>query len=277
MRRLTRKQLLRRIFQSRRERLQTWRSEMQAQRSMRRRTQAVGSRWKSGRDIGCMAGYNGERYITAQLHSILIQLGAKDEVIVVDDASTDGTKEKCFPLGDSRIQLIEHTANRGVSRTFEDAIRAASGRILFLSDQDDLWSPNKVAVMMEAFRSHPDVTLIATDVSLIDWRWLPPASQFQASRKFRPGLWANVVRNRFGGCTMAFRCEVIGDICPPAQIRRASRHLDWYKKFVGRPQDPLYPGSSGVEQTACHDGNRKKDINPSAQDSNPGPLAPGPG
>ncbi len=88
-------------------------------------------------------------------NSILTQLGAEDEVIFVDDASTDGTKEKVLSLGDRRIQLIEHTANRGVSRTFEDAIRAASGRILFLSDQDDLWSPNKVAVMMEVFRLSP--------------------------------------------------------------------------------------------------------------------------
>jgi GT2 family glycosyltransferase len=118
-------------------------------------------------------------------------------------------------LGDSRIQLIEHTTNRGVSRTFEDAIRAASGRILFLSDQDDLWSPKKVAVMLEAFRSQPDVTLIATDVSLIDSDGsLLAESYFKPRGKFRPGLWANLVRNRFGGCTMAFRSEVIGDILP---------------------------------------------------------------
>jgi glycosyltransferase involved in cell wall biosynthesis len=163
----------------------------------------------------CLAGYNGERYITAQLQSILTQLGAKDEVIVVDDASTDGTKQKVLSLGDSRIQLVEHTINRGVSRTFEDAIRTASGRILFLSDQDDLWSPNKVAVMLEAFRSHPDATLIATDVSLIDSDGsLIAESYFKPRGEFRPGLWANLVRNRFGGCTMAFRSELIGDILP---------------------------------------------------------------
>ena len=99
--------------------------------------------------------------------------------------------------------------------TFEDAIRAASGRILFLSDQDDLWSPTKVAVMLQAFRSQPDVTLIATDVSLIDSDGsLLAESYFEPRGKFRPGLWANVVRNRFGGCTLAFRCEVIGDILP---------------------------------------------------------------
>ncbi len=217
IRRLTRKQFLGRIFQSRRERLDKWRSAMQPHTAYAAED-ASGLKQMEERPPKisvCMAGYNGERYVTAQLNSILTQLGAEDEVIFVDDASTDGTKEKVLSLGDRRIQLIEHTANRGVSRTFEDAIRAASGRVLFLSDQDDLWSPNKVAVMMEAFRSHPDVTLIATDVSLIDGDGsLLAESYFKPRGNFRPGLWANVVRNRFGGCTMAFRCELIGDILP---------------------------------------------------------------
>ena len=209
-RRLTRKQFLRRMFATRGTRLAAWHSEMEPQ----RRPAVEGGRERPAISV-CLAAYNGERYIKAQLTSILTQLAANDEVIVVDDASGDGTKSQVLSLGDSRIQLIEHTTNRGVTRTFEDAIRAASGRILFLSDQDDLWSPKKVALMLEAFLSRPEVTLIATDVSLIDSDGsLLAESYFKPRGKFRPGLWANVVRNRFGGCTLAFRCEVIGDILP---------------------------------------------------------------
>lgn len=209
-RRLTRKQFLRRMFATRRTRLAAWRGEIEPQRY----PVVEAGRERPAISV-CLAAYNGERYIRAQLNSILTQLAADDEVIVVDDASQDQTKEQVLSLGDSRIQLIEHTTNRGATRTFEDAIRAASGRILFLSDQDDLWSPKKVAVMLEAFRSRPEVTLIATDVSLIDSDGsLLAESYFKRRGKFRPGLWANVVRNRFGGCTLAFRCEVIGDILP---------------------------------------------------------------
>jgi GT2 family glycosyltransferase len=213
---LTRTRLLRRMFQSRSERLDEWRSEMQPH-ILHAATDENSQKGMEERpEISvCVAAYNGERYIAAQLQSILTQLEDKDEVIVVDDASADGTKDQVLSLGDSRIQLIEHVTNRGVSRTFEDAIRAASGKILFLSDQDDLWSPHKVAMILDAFRSQPDVTLIATDVSLIDSDGsLLAESYFTPRGKFRPGLWANVVRNRFGGCTMAFRCEVIGDILP---------------------------------------------------------------
>jgi GT2 family glycosyltransferase len=216
MRRLTRRQLLRRIFRSRSKRLHEWRNEMQSHILHEKDGGSSQQEMEERPRISvCVAAYNGERYIAAQLQSILTQLSAKDEVIVVDDASTDRTKEEVLSLGDSRIKLIEHMLNHGVSRTFEDAIRAASGRILFLSDQDDLWSPRKVAVILEAFRSQPEVTLIATDVSLIDSDGsLFVKSYFTPRGKFRPGLWANVVRNRFGGCTMAFRCEVIGDILP---------------------------------------------------------------
>jgi hypothetical protein len=108
-----------------------------------------------------------------------------------------------------------HPSNLGVSRTFEDAIRGASGRILFLSDQDDLWMPQKVAVVLEAFRSHPNVTLITTDGVVLDSNGAQLSETFYTGgRKFRSGFWANLFRNRFGGCTMAFRAELIGDILP---------------------------------------------------------------
>ena len=216
IRRLTREALLRRIFQTRKHRIQEWRGEMR-QRMLDAAPEIDDVEPTEQRPAisVCMAAYNGERYITAQLQSILSQLDACDEVIVVDDASKDETKEKVRSLKDSRIRLIEHATNLGVSRTFEDAIRAASGRILFLSDQDDLWAPRKVAAILDVFRSNPDVSLIATDVALIDADDnLIAGSYFNPRGGFSAGLWANLVRNRFGGCTMAFRSEVIGEILP---------------------------------------------------------------
>ena len=82
----------------------------------------------------CMAAYNGERYITAQLQSILVQLSDNDEVVVVDDGSTDGTRDSVRAFQDDRIRLIEHEHNEGMSHTFQDAIRGASKSIIFLSD-----------------------------------------------------------------------------------------------------------------------------------------------
>lgn len=213
LRKLTWIQFKKRVLQSRRLRLEEWKSEMK--RHLNTYTGDEMDTPERPLISVCMAAFNGEKYIIAQLQSILFQLRAEDEVIIVDDASTDGTVDKVLSLGDRRVRLIRHKKNCGVSRTFEDAIRAATNPIIFLSDQDDLWDRNKVTVILKAFRSHPDVTLIATDVALIDENdALLTESYFKPRGKFRPGFWANLVRNRFGGCTMAFRSEVIGDILP---------------------------------------------------------------
>jgi GT2 family glycosyltransferase len=209
IRSLTRDALKRRILHAKRHRIRKWQEEMRRLAGV-----DVASAGRPAISV-CMAAYNGERFITAQLQSILSQLGRDDEVVVVDDASTDGTRDRVRALGDNRIRLLEHRTNRGVSRTFEDAIRAASGRLLFLSDQDDLWDPRKVSLILNAFASHPMVTLIATDNALIDASdSFISNSYFTGRGGFRSGLWANLMRNRFGGCTMAFRSELIGEILP---------------------------------------------------------------
>ena len=216
MRKLTWDTLKRRVFQSKIRRIRDWKNEMD--RRMKSLMDEGKRQWTSERRPAisvCMAAYNGERYITSQLESILSQLEEGDEVVVVDDASIDQTKERVRSMRDNRIRLIEHERNLGISHTFEDAIRAATGKILFLSDQDDLWEPRKVAVILEAFRSHPDVTLIATDVAIIDANGTLRLESYFANRgKFRPGMWANLFRNHFGGCTMAFRAHLIAEILP---------------------------------------------------------------
>jgi glycosyltransferase involved in cell wall biosynthesis len=157
----------------------------------------------------CMAAHNGERFIRAQLKSILSQLGAQDEVIVVDDASTDGTSDCIRSFGEARILLIEHHENLGVLRTFESALRKASGDLLFLSDQDDLWAPNKVSIVSQVFEQDLDVDLTVSDAALIDENSVPLLGSYYEQRGgFQSGLLANVLHCNYLGCTMAFRRRV---------------------------------------------------------------------
>jgi glycosyltransferase involved in cell wall biosynthesis len=100
-----------------------------------------------------MATYNGERYVREQLDSILEQLGSDDEVVVVDDASSDGTVEVIEQLGDARVTVVRHAENRGYVSSFEEAIFRANGEYLFLSDQDDIWIPGRVDSMVKALGS----------------------------------------------------------------------------------------------------------------------------
>ncbi len=162
----------------------------------------------------CMAARNGEAFIGQQLASILQQLSAEDEVIVVDDASTDGTRDRICELADPRIRLFVHSETRGVVRTFEEAIRRAGNELIFLSDQDDLWLPGKAAAISRVFAAHPEVTLVVSGVALVDSAGNPLPGGQAPRRRFRPGLMANLIRNQYQGCTMAFRSGIRPEIVP---------------------------------------------------------------
>ena len=162
-----------------------------------------------------MASYNGSRYIERQLLSILCQLGEADEVILVDDHSYDATLEVVEKLKDKRIKIYRNGSNEGVLRTFERAIRLASGDIIFLSDQDDVWYPEKVSRFLQAFDGRPDVTLVLSDAKVINDVDEVVAESFCESRGgFSPGLWHNIARNKYLGCTMAFRRSMLEKFLP---------------------------------------------------------------
>lgn len=162
-----------------------------------------------------MGAYQGERYIALQLRSILSQLSGDDEIVVVDDGSTDRTCSEVCAFQDPRLVLIRHAENHGVLRTFEEALSRARGEIVFLADQDDLWLPNKVETVLNAFANAPEVMLVASDAVLIDEDGTKIGDSFYAKRgKFRAGLWSNLLVGKFHGCTMAFRSTLLQSALP---------------------------------------------------------------
>lgn len=162
-----------------------------------------------------MAAYNGERFIAAQLASILAQLQARDEVVVVDDASTDRTLDVIASMQDSRVRVLPNERNAGVFATFERALGAARGDIVFLSDQDDVWLPGKVVDFMARFERDPDVVLVLSDAEVIDEAGLVVEPSFMALRGgFRGSFAATLVRNRYLGCTMALRRSLLSTVLP---------------------------------------------------------------
>lgn len=90
--------------------------------------------------------YNGEKFISRQLDSILCQSVPVDEIVVCDDCSTDFTWQilEQYSAQSQSIRLIKNEHNLGYIANFEKAIRLCQGDYIFLSDQDDIWSPEKV-------------------------------------------------------------------------------------------------------------------------------------
>ena len=158
----------------------------------------------------CVATYNGERFIAEQLRSILSQLGAEDEVIVSDDESTDKTLQVVESLGDKRIRVLHSTAHY-FKWNFHNALQAAKGDIIFLSDQDDVWLPEKVAKCMKALE---DADLVIHDSRVVDNEMNVIQPSFFRFYGSGPGLVKNSLNNTYFGSCMAFRRNVLEAALP---------------------------------------------------------------
>lgn len=184
----------------------------------------------------CVASFNGQQWIELQIRSVLAQLDDSDEVVIVDDASTDQTLEVISSICDARIRTFRNEHNLGVIKTFEKSVRLARGDILFLCDQDDIWYSNKISHFMSAFEHHPEVTLVLSDAHIIDVSGNIIADSFFALRGgFNFGVLRNLVKNRFLGCTMAFRGEMIKLFLPfPANIPMHDVWIGVINEFHGK-------------------------------------------
>lgn len=150
----------------------------------------------------CMASYNGIDYIKKQVQSILPQLCDDDELIVSDDGSIDGTWEYLLELQkcDERVKVVKGPG-KGANCNFFALFELASNEIVFVSDQDDVWLPNKIDLVCECFKNKPEteVVLHKDIIKEIDTgKEYPCVSQ-------RHGLIKNIVKNSYSGHRLAFR------------------------------------------------------------------------
>lgn len=114
----------------------------------------------------CMASYNGFSYIKIQIESILKELSVDgDELIIVDDCSTDDTVKVIKAFTSNVIKLYCNEINFGYVKTFERAIYKAQNRYICLSDQDDIWISGRLNKMFEAAKKN-NVSLIASNFEI---------------------------------------------------------------------------------------------------------------
>ncbi|WP_455669615.1 glycosyltransferase family 2 protein [Phocaeicola sp.] len=97
-----------------------------------------------------MATYNGSKYIREQLDSILAQTLQDFELIICDDCSTDVTWNilQEYAKRDTRFHIYRNIENLGFKKNFEKAISCCTGEFIALSDQDDIWLPNHLELLM---------------------------------------------------------------------------------------------------------------------------------
>ena len=113
--------------------------------------------------------HNRAHLISRSIQSVLNQTYQDFEIIVVDDGSTDNTKEviKEFQRKDKRIKYIKHGKNKGGSAARNTGIKASRGEYIAFQDSDDEWLPGKLEKQIEVFKKEPvEVGIIYSDM----WR-----------------------------------------------------------------------------------------------------------
>lgn len=160
-----------------------------------------------------IAAYNGEKYIMQQLESVLSQLSENDEVVISDDLPSGNTYPVIEELikSDSRIRYIEGP-KKGVIRNFENAIKAAKGKYIFLCDQDDVWLDGKVEVVKKELDG--GALVVMHDAYITDDKLNIKEESFFRSHGSSTGYMKNIIRNSYIGCCMAFSAELKPYILP---------------------------------------------------------------
>lgn len=173
-----------------------------------------------------IATYNGASYVDEQLRSIAGQTRPPDHVVVSDDGSTDSTLAIVRRMAGEmpcRMSILECGRRVGAVGNFERALGWVDTDVVFLSDQDDVWVPEKVAVLMDRFERVPSVGAIFTNGSIISDDPELRGRTLWDSVGFSPRMrnqWASdplgvLLRvNVVTGASLAFRSELLPLLLP---------------------------------------------------------------
>lgn len=168
----------------------------------------------------CLASYNGALFIEKQIQSVLNQLSQEDELILVDDCSTDNTLQIVISINDSRIRIYPNNSNKGCIKAFEQAISLANNEIIFMCDQDDIWLEGRINLMKKCLVEQ-QVLLVSSNMNFIDEignevkNYTIDGVKEAQSKKFIQNI-MDIFKGKtnYFGCAMAFKKELNNIILP---------------------------------------------------------------
>jgi glycosyltransferase involved in cell wall biosynthesis len=177
-----------------------------------------------------MSTFNGGTYLEAQLDSLRRQTLAPNEIIICDDRSTDetvATLQDFAAKTDLPLRFQRNAARLGYARNFSVCATMASGELIAFCDQDDIWEPDKLAVLADA-AAGSDALAFSHDLTLVDEEGEAndPSGYFDilAERGFAPDLGCK-------GCALAVRRSFIGQFGMPP-LHSGISH-DFWIAFIG--------------------------------------------
>lgn len=181
-----------------------------------------------------MSVYNGRRYLSFAMDSILRQTYADFEFVVIDDGSDDGTWDVMAGYDDPRIRRIRHTANQGLTRSLNEGLAHVQGLWVARMDADDVAEPQRLERQIQQVQAAPGLVLLGANTILID------EEGREVGRKRYPGDHNRLlddmlqVRGHFAHSSALFRTDVVMDMGGYNQRFLKSQDLDLWLRLSQR-------------------------------------------
>jgi glycosyltransferase involved in cell wall biosynthesis len=192
-----------------------------------------------------MPVYNAGCYLRPAIESILRQTFRDFELLIINDASTDGSPAILRSFSDSRIRIVQNANNLGLAHSLNRGLETAAGEFIARQDADDVSHPDRLETQVNFLKAHPDIALVGTQAVIIDevgrykrmlldrphdhiaikWDLLFDNSFVHSSVMFQK----TIVRDNLGGYDPSYAaCEDYDLWSRIAEVRRVanlSRHL----------------------------------------------------
>lgn len=154
---------------------------------------------------------NAQSFVAASVRSVLGQTFHDLELLVLDDASTDGTRERVLEARDPRVRIVSNERQLGLSPTLNRGLRLAQSALVARQDADDFSHPERIAAQVAFLRERPEVVLLGT------WGWLVDEQRRRRApldRGVEHGTirWELLLDNGFLHTAVMFRRRAIEDL-----------------------------------------------------------------
>ncbi|MBN1314440.1 MAG: glycosyltransferase [Anaerolineales bacterium] len=159
-----------------------------------------------------MSVYNSERYLCQAIDSILCQTWSDFEFLIVNDGSTDRSREIITSLKDPRIRLIDNSTNIGLTKSLNRGLELAGGEYIARQDADDVSYPTRLERQVEYLDSHPDVALLGTRMRIIDESGKKrKPSRYQMPLENTSIKWSLMFGNPIAHTSVMYRRSIVWD------------------------------------------------------------------
>ena len=186
--------------------------------------------------------FNGSKYLEEQLDSFISQVRQPDELIVCDDGSSDRTPEIIdlfYRKAPFSVKLIVNSNKLGIAKNFESAIQLCSGDLIALSDQDDVWYPQKIELCEHIFSTNCNIGAVFSNADVTDEAlhplnydmWQKAAFTSREKKKVLNGMALEVLLKHYivTGATLIFRADFKQIVLP---IPRLWFHDAWIALLI---------------------------------------------